>query len=63
MTEAKNQRRKSRHFSGVSDPTWTAYGAVCAAEGTDRSKDLRAFIRWRIGTPNARMPRRGKHGR
>lgn len=45
----------------IADELWLPYEAVCKAEGTDRSKDLRAFIERRVSQyrethPDAVLP-------
>lgn len=35
---------------------WDLYGQITAAEGSDRTKDLINYMRWRTGDPVAKLP-------
>lgn len=37
---------------------WERFGAAAEGQGTDRSALIRDFMRWYIGDPKAKMPRR-----
>lgn len=50
---------ESKHVIRAPDPLWDAFGDSCAAEGTNRSAKLRAFMAWHARFhPKAKMPRR-----
>lgn len=53
-------KHKQRALRGVSDELWAAFAAAVAGQEprTDRSEVLREFIRWYVGEPDARQPRR-----
>jgi hypothetical protein len=37
---------------------WRAFGELAAANGTDRSALIRDWVRWYLGQPDAKAPRR-----
>jgi hypothetical protein len=37
---------------------WAEFGEATAEMGTDRSKEIRAFVDWYLRRPGAKMPKR-----
>jgi hypothetical protein len=42
----------------LAEAMWAKFGEAAARAGTDRGSILREFIRWYVGEPGAKMPRR-----
>lgn len=54
----RSGRGTARQTIRVDTDLWDRFGAAAEQAGTDRSEALRAFIRWYLREPGARMPKR-----
>ncbi|WP_033438402.1 hypothetical protein [Saccharothrix sp. NRRL B-16314] len=63
----RSGRGTARQTIRVDTDLWDRFGAAAEQSDTDRSEAVRAFIRWYLREPGAKMPRRpdastGDHG-
>ena len=58
LDRVPNAPRTPTHSIRVPDDLWDDLGAVAAANGTDRSKLVVAFMAWYLGRPDADLPER-----
>jgi hypothetical protein len=54
----KSGRGTARQTVRIPEDEWVEFGKACEAAGTDRSEYLREVLRWAIGRPRARAPRK-----
>lgn len=52
-----NQPKTPTRPIRVPDELWALAGQVAAAQGSDRTKAILAFLRWYVGETGAELPR------
>lgn len=55
---ANQHREKLRGVRGVDDQLWADFEAAVGALDSDRSAELRRYMEWVVGRPDAPEPRR-----
>lgn len=55
-----NQPKTPTHPVRIPEDLWAEFGAVCEAQGTNRSADLRAYIEYKLRKPKVTLPPRSR---
>jgi hypothetical protein len=55
---AKSGKGTARQSLRLPEGEWDEFGAACQTAGTDRSAYLRDVIRWAVGRPGVKAPKR-----